>query len=102
MTDRTSGEWPRGVEPIGVDDLRRLGISRDNQLFWDGRRIEIRRPLVLTGFQKGVAAIVTVGAILGGLGGFVTGLNNASVFLCARNVHWLSCPTPPGPGLPRS
>ena len=87
---------------IGVDDLGRLGIDKANQLFWDGRRIEIRRPLVLTGFQKSVAAVVTVCAILGGLGGFVTGLNNASVFLCARNVHWLSCPAAAPPSAPPS
>ena len=37
---------------------------------------------------------------IGGLGGFVTGLNNASVFLCARNIRALTCPAPatlPGP-----
>jgi hypothetical protein len=84
--------WPDGVEPIGLEDLGRLGISRTDELFWDGRRIEVRRSLVLTRFQKIVTAIVTVFAILGGLGGFVTGLNNASLFLCARNVLWLSCP----------
>ncbi len=91
-------DWPSGVEPIGVDDLRRLGINRDNQLFWDGRRVEVRRPLVLTGFQKSVAVVVTVCAILGGLGGFVTGMNNASVFLCARGIHWLGCPVHEPPG----
>jgi hypothetical protein len=89
------GDWPAGVRPIGVDDLRRLGISADHQLFWDGRRIEVRRAFVLTGFQKGLAAAVTVAAILGGLGGAVTGLNNASVFLCGRGVTWLGCPVPP-------
>jgi hypothetical protein len=87
--------WPAGIEPIGIDDLRRLGINRDNELFWDGRRVEVRRRLVLTRFQTVVTAIVTVCAILGGLGGFVTGLNNASVFLCGRGLHWLGCP-PPG------
>jgi hypothetical protein len=35
---------------------------------------------------------VTVRAILGGLGGFASGVNNASVFLCARHVAWLGCP----------
>ena len=91
---RTGPVWPAGVEPISVDDLDRLGINGANELFWDGRRIEVRRRLDLTRFQKTLAAAVTVAAILGGLGGFVTGFNNASVFLCARGVHWLSCPAP--------
>ena len=84
--------WPSGVEPIGVDDLDRLGINAEDQLFWDGRRIEVWRRLDLTRFQKSIAAIVTVFAILSGLGGFVTGFNNASVFLCARDIQWLTCP----------
>lgn len=85
---------PAGVEPIGVDDLDRLGINGQNQLFWDGRRVEVRRPLDLTRPQKLIAALVTVFAILSGLGGFVTGFNNASNFLCARGITWLSCPAP--------
>ena len=86
------GGWPREVTPIRVADLSRLGIDGAKQLYWDGKQIEIRRPLTLTGRQKAITAVVTVFAILGGLGGFVTGFNNASVFLCARNIHWLSCP----------
>ena len=80
----TTPKWPKGVEPIGLEDLNRLGISPTNELFWDGRRVEVRRPLVLTRPQAIVTTIVTVFAVLGGLCGFVTGLNNASVFLCAR------------------
>jgi hypothetical protein len=87
--------WPSGVEPIGVDDLRRLGIDGGNQLFWDGRRVIVRQRLILSGFQKTVAAIVTACAILGGLGGFLSGVNNTALFLCARNVAWLGCPPPP-------
>ena len=85
---------PAGVEPVGIDDLDRLGINGQDQLFWDGRRIEVRRPLNLTRAQKLIAALVTVFAILSGLGGFVTGFNNASIFLCARGIAWLSCPVP--------
>jgi hypothetical protein len=48
--------------------------------------------LTLTTLQKVLAVIVSMFAILGGLGGFVTGYNNATVFLCARGHDWLSCP----------
>lgn len=92
MSDIPPG-WPKDVRPIGVEDLERLGLDHDNQLFWDGRRVEIRRSIRLTGFQKAVTAVLSICAILGGLGGAVTGLNNASVFLCARGYTWLSCPS---------
>lgn len=89
--------WPKDVIPVSIEDLDRLGINSDNQLFWDGKRIEIRQSLVLTGLQKTVAVVVSICAILGGLGGFVTGFNNASVFLCARGNHYLTCPPPASP-----
>jgi hypothetical protein len=92
MTGEAPPGWPEGVARVSLEDLRRLGIDPKNQLFWDGRRVEVRNTLILTGFQKAVTVIVTVCAVLGGLGGFVTGLNNGSAFLCARGLHWLSCP----------
>ena len=71
-------------------EVKRLGINEQNELFWDGRHVEIRRSLTLTRFQKFITIIVTFCAVLGALGGFVTGSNNASVFLCA----FLTCPAP--------
>jgi hypothetical protein len=93
MADRPSG-WPPGVERISLEDLGRLGINPRQELFWDGRHVEIRRRLTFTGVQKLIALVVTICAILGGLGGFVTGFNNASIFLCARHISYLTCPLP--------
>ncbi len=95
MSGRPAASWPEGVEQVGLEDLGRLGIDRDDQLFWDGRRIEVRKSLNLTLFQKVITGIVTFFAVLGGVGGFTTGFNNASIFLCTRDIHWLSCPLPP-------
>jgi hypothetical protein len=94
MSDAGQPGWPNGVRPILVPDLKRLGINEQNELFWDGRHVEIRRPLTLTRFQKFITIIVTFCAVLGALGGFVTGFNNASVYLCARHVTFLTCPAP--------
>lgn len=96
MTGRDPASWPAGVEQIGLEDLGRLGINKNDQLFWDGRRIEVRQSLVLTSFQKVIAGLAAVCAVLGALGGFVTGFNNASVFLCTRGVDWLTCPDAQG------
>ena len=94
MSDAGQPGWPNGVRPILVPDLKRLGINEQNELFWDGRHVEIRRSLTLTRFQKFITITVTLCAVLGALGGFVTGFNNASVFLCARHVTFLTCPAP--------
>ena len=94
MSGDGSGEWPENVKPIGVGDLRRLGIDGDNRLYWDGKRVEVRRTLVLTLPQKIIAGL----AILASLATIATGLNNFSVYLCGRDIHWLGCPVmPPSP-----
>jgi hypothetical protein len=92
MTDPARAGWPEDVQSISADDLERLGIDSRDQLFWDGRRVEIRRRLDLTGLQKLVAVLVTVFAVLGGIGGVLSGFTDAAGFLCARGVHVLSCP----------
>jgi hypothetical protein len=86
--------WPTGVEPIGLDDLNRLGIDAGRQLYWDGHRIEIRRMIVLTRLQKWFATGAAIVGLLAGLATIATGINNASVFLCARGISVLTCPTP--------
>jgi hypothetical protein len=94
VSDRPES-WPNDITQISLEGLGRFGINGDNQLFWDGRRVEVRQSLSLTGFQKVIASIVTLCAVLGAVGGFVTGFNNASVFFCARDIHVLSCPVAP-------
>jgi hypothetical protein len=92
VTPKSPQGWPPGVDPIDVRDLGRLGINQDDQLFWDGRRIEIRKTISLTKFQTFITTLAAIFAVLGALGGFVTGFNNASIFLCARDIHVLTCP----------
>jgi hypothetical protein len=92
LTDTSQPGWPPGVEPIGVEDLNRLGIDREHQIYWDGRLIEIRKSIVLTRFQKIIASVVTIVGVLAALATIATGMNNASVFLCARHITWLTCP----------
>jgi hypothetical protein len=52
MSDAGQPGWPNGVRPTLVPDLKRLGINDQNESFWDGRHVEIRRSLTLTRFQK--------------------------------------------------
>jgi hypothetical protein len=94
LTDDSLPGWRRGIEPISLEDLNRLGIDSEHQLYWDGHPIEIRRSIVLTRIQRRIAAIAAVMGLLAGLATIATGINNASIFLCARQITWLSCPKP--------
>lgn len=94
MTDPPHPRWRRGVEPIGMEDLNRLGIDSEHQLYWDGHPIEVRRSIVLTRLQKRIADVATIVGLFAGLATIATGINNASVFLCARHITFLTCPPP--------
>ena len=94
MSGSPPQKLPDGVEPIGMEDLNRIGIDSEHQLYWDGHRIEIRRFLVLTRVQKWFAAGAAVIGLCAGLATIATGINNASVFLCARHITALTCPSP--------
>jgi hypothetical protein len=99
VTDERPASWPADVHPIGLEELDHLGINAKNELFWDGRRIVTRNKFYLTWPQILLAYLAAVAS----LATIATGLNNASVFLCARNLYWLGCPSapsaiPPGAG----
>jgi hypothetical protein len=89
--------WPEGVERVSLEALGRFGIDRNNGLYWDGRPVEVRRPLVLSAWQKAWAAVVGVLVALGALGSLVSGLTAGLDSGCTR--QWLPvalCRPPPG------
>jgi hypothetical protein len=94
LSDARPPNWPRGVEPIGIEDLNRVGIDPQHRLYWDGHPVEVRSSLALTRFQKWFAVGAAIIGLLAGLATIATGLNNASLFLCARHITVLTCPTP--------
>lgn len=85
--------WPVGVEPLSIEEFDKLGLNARNELFWDGKRLVTRNRIYLTWPQAGLAILAAIASFAT----IATGLNNASVFLCGRNLHWLGCPvTQPG------
>lgn len=57
-------DWPVHVWAIGLDRLDYLGVDRDGNLYWDGERVEVRKPLSLTFWQKVGAVTVTLSTIV--------------------------------------
>jgi hypothetical protein len=78
--------WPEGVEPISWVNIDRLGVGQDNQLYWDGRRVETRSRLDLTFWQKVIAGVTGLAVIAGGLGGLSQGIDAGHNFGC--KLHW--------------
>jgi hypothetical protein len=67
--------------PISLDDLDRMGINGKNELFWDGKQVEVKSRLNLTWPQTVGAILVGVAAICGG---FASAANDGSEFTCRQ------------------
>ena len=67
--------------PISVDDLDRLGINSRQELFWDGKRVEVRSRINLTWAQTAAAILVGAAAICGG---FSSAANDGTEFTCRQ------------------
>jgi hypothetical protein len=95
----TPPNWPEGVREINVENLASLGINDSGELFWNGRRIEVRRRLRLSWWQNAGAAAVVIATVLGGLGGFAQGAVAVVDFGCARKSWTSWCAAVPQPAI---
>ena len=75
-------EWDKDVRPISTEGLSFLGIDGANQLYWDGRAVEFRKPLTLSGFQTFLAVIVAVFTVIGGIGSAAQGWTSYHDWAC--------------------
>jgi hypothetical protein len=57
--------WPDDVWCIGLDRLDLLGVDSRGELYWDGKAIEVRRPLSLSWWQRVGAVIIAGSALVG-------------------------------------
>jgi hypothetical protein len=81
--------WPKNVRSIAPNGVLFLGIDEKNQLYWDGKPIEIQRRLKFSRLQIIGAVLVGLATLIGGVG---TGVNEGFDFGC--KVHWWTqaCP----------
>ncbi|MBB3525384.1 hypothetical protein FHX03_004750 [Rhizobium sp. BK456] len=40
VREKAPSDWPDGVKPISMQGISLLGIDADNNLYWDGRRLQ--------------------------------------------------------------
>jgi len=67
----------RNVHPVDMTDLSRLSIDRDGRLYWDGKPVEVRRRISMSGAQVVGASIVAAFVVIGAL---------ASAIVAAREL----------------
>jgi hypothetical protein len=75
--------WPENVRALGPNGTLFMGIDEKNQLYWDGKPIEIQRRLKFSRLQIVGALVVGIATLISGMG---TGLNEGFDFGC--KVHW--------------
>ncbi|MFT8246755.1 hypothetical protein [Roseomonas sp. BN140053] len=80
MTHDACADWPKGVRPIDVAEFHRLGIDGENKLYWSGK--EMNYKLKLNWWQNAVAGL----AIMASLATIASGVQTASLYLCARGT----------------
>ncbi len=62
-TNRPKG-WPDRVEPIRLGSLDLLGVHLDTgELYWDGRKVIVQRPITLGVFERVLASGAAVSAL---------------------------------------
>ena len=61
----TESEWPSGIREVTFEDIGRLGVSDDGRtLYWDGKRVEVRKRISLTFWQGTIALMAALGTLV--------------------------------------
>ena len=57
-------DWPEDVWCIGINRIDLLGVDGKGNLYWDGRPVEYRRPVVLSAWQRFAAFLIALSAVV--------------------------------------
>ncbi len=85
----------RNRHPVDVTDLTRLSIDNDGRLYWDGKPVEVRRRLLMSGWQ--IAGLGTIAVLVGiaAVGAALVATVSSHDFACKRGWTATLCPPPP-------
>jgi hypothetical protein len=92
--------WPKGIRSISMDEAGALGVDAKGELFWHGKPVEIRRPLVLTWSQKVGAVIVAAATVIAAFGAVAQGFAAYNEWACKVSWKAVACPPAAPANLP--
>ena len=56
-------DWPKDLNVISMEGLTLFGIDNQNNLFWDGKELEIKKAVSLRGFERTLAFFVALSGV---------------------------------------
>jgi hypothetical protein len=80
------------VNLISTEGLGLLGVGQDGSLYFDGKPVEVRRRLDLSGGERRFAVLVGFFTILGGIGAVAQGWAAAHQWACQIEATAWHCP----------
>jgi hypothetical protein len=83
--------WPKGVRPIGLEEVDAIGVDAKGNLYWHGKHVETRARLNLNWRQVVYAAIILIFTGITACGAAVQGWTAYNDWAC--KVGWPAiCP----------
>jgi hypothetical protein len=61
--DPAPASWPPGIRQITINESGALGVDRNGDLYWHGKQVEIKRPIVLSRWQTIGAFLISVATV---------------------------------------
>lgn len=59
--------WPPGVRAVTADEIHAIGVDQKGDLYWHGKHVQVRHPLVLNFWHSLLAAGTALSAMALGL-----------------------------------
>jgi hypothetical protein len=75
-----------------MEEAGALGVDAKGELYWQGKPVEIRRPLDLTWRQKFVAGMIALATVVAAIGAVAQGFAAYNEWAC--KVGWASAACP--------
>lgn len=64
FSDENPPGWPDGVRAISMKGVGFLGVhEKTGELYWDGRKVVVQKPITLGTFERFLASFAAVSAV---------------------------------------